>query len=186
MSEGGGVLLLDEAYQYTQDQTCFDKEAINCIVKNMEDHREVMCIFAGYKEPMQEFVESNPGLRSRIGFVFEFSDYDADDMCLIADYQAKALGYSLPPNCSGMLTDYFAKLKRIQGDSWGNGREARKLIENCVLELAERLSAMRRKPKKSDVTAIGIQDLEAAIKHSLERESAFEKKSTRQIGFLRS
>lgn len=114
---GGGVLFLDEAYTYTEkDSTCFDKEAINCIVQGMENHREVMCIFAGYKEPMQAFVQANPGLRSHIGFVFEFGDYNSDAMYAIAQYQAKTLGFELPDGSAEVLTVYFTELKRLQGD----------------------------------------------------------------------
>lgn len=181
---GGGVLFLDEAYTYTEkDSTCFDKEAINCITQNMENYRNVMCIFAGYAEPMKQFIEANPGLRSRIGFTFAFSDYNAGEMFKIAEYQAKSLGFSLPAGCQRMLTDYFAELIKLQREAFGNGREARKLIEASALELAGRLSARKRKASKSECSILTVCDLETAIKNSLEREKSFGREQRRQIGF---
>jgi hypothetical protein len=179
---GGGVLFLDEAYTYSQDPTVFDKEAINCIVQQMENHREIMCIFAGYKEPMQSFVEANPGLRSRIGFVFEFRDYDAEAMLDIVACQARWQGYVIPEGCAQMLTDYFSELKHIQGEAWGNGREARKILEQATMQLAERLWG-RKSVSKKDATSLTEADIAEAIKISLKRERAFDEERGRRMGF---
>lgn len=180
--KGGGILFLDEAYTYSDDPTCFDHEAINCIVQGMENHREIMCIFAGYKEPMQRFIQSNSGLRSRIGFVFEFGDYDSAAMFEITKYQAQMLGYSLPDGIEKMLTDYFTQLKNLQGDGWGNGREARKIMEQAALQLAERLAKQRGKANKKQCCQLTLTDVENAIKNSLERERTFKEERGR-IGF---
>ena len=183
LSNDGGVLFLDEAYTYTDDQTCFDKEAINCIVQGMENHRNVMCIFAGYKQPMQQFVDSNPGIRSRIGFVFEFSDYTAQEMYDIAQYQAKELGFALPISSRKMLVSYFADIIKMQGEFCGNGREARKIVEASALELASRLSRHNRKASKAECSQLTAEDIGIAIQNSLERERLFAKKRAQTIGF---
>jgi replication-associated recombination protein RarA len=179
---GGGVLFLDEAYTYSQDPTCYDTEAINCIVQQMENHLEIMCVFAGYKEPMRNFVETNPGLHSRIGFVFEFRDYDAEAMLKIAEYQARVYEFVLPDDCGPMLTKYFAELKRIQGKAWGNGREARKIIEQARLQLAERLRD-NKKASKRDLSTLTMSDIEKAIEMSLKREKAFSEDKKLNVGF---
>jgi hypothetical protein len=185
MSQNGGdVLFLDEAYTYTEkDSTCFDKEAVNCITQNMENYRDVMCIFAGYEQPMKQFIEANPGLRSRIGFTFCFSDYNAGEMYRIAEYQAKVLGFALPAGCEQMVTDYFSELIRLQGEAFGNGREARKLIEGTALELVGRLSRQRRKATKTECRRLTVGDLESAIRNSLGRERSFGGERKRTIGF---
>jgi DNA polymerase III delta prime subunit len=181
--DGGGVLFLDEAYTYTQDQTVFDKEAVNCIVQQMDTHRDIMCIFAGYRAPMQQFVEANPGLKSRIGFVFEFPSYGVSEMCDIAAYQAKALGFALPHGSDKALAEYFNELIKLQGDAFGNGREARKLVEAAALELASRLARQRRQATKADVSRLTVGDVDAAIKNSLARERTFAAGERRRIGF---
>jgi AAA+ superfamily predicted ATPase len=182
--DGGGVLFLDEAYTYTEkDSTCFDKEAINCIVQCMENHRNVMCIFAGYKEPMQQFVQSNSGIRSRIGFVFEFPNYSAEEMYEIAEYQAKVLGFRLPVESRYMLINYFEEIIKLQGEFCGNGREARKILESAGLELASRLAQQKGKANKSDCTQLTTEDVEGAIEHSLERERRFAGEKKLRIGF---
>jgi hypothetical protein len=132
---------------------------------------------------MKHFIEANPGLRSRIGFTFGFSDYNAEEMYRIALYQAKALGFVLPADIEPTLTDYFAKLIRLQGDAFGNGREARKLIETAALELAARLSKQRRKANKKECSLLTAGDVDAAIRNSLEREKSFGREQRRQIGF---
>ena len=179
----GGILFLDEAYTYSDDPTCFDHEAINSIVQGMENHREIMCIFAGYKAPMQKFVEANPGLRSRIGFVFEFGDYDSAEMFKIAEYQAKVLGFTLPHDCEQMLTNYFAELKRLQGDGWGNGREARKIMEQASLQLAERLARQKHKATKRQCCQLTLDDIKNAVENSVIRERAFSQEQRKKIGF---
>jgi len=180
--DGGGVLFLDEAYTYTEDQTCFDREAINCIVQNMENHREIMVIFAGYKEPMQQFLESNAGIRSRIGFLFDFPSYSPKELTDIVNYQAKYLGYDLPGNHERTLVGFFTKLTQLQGDSFGNGREARKLVEASAMEMASRLASKKKKPTKAECRQITSQDLNTAIKNTLEREYKIESKK-KAIGF---
>jgi len=183
-ADGGGVIFFDEAYTYAErDSTCFDVEAVNCIVQNLENYRSIMCIFAGYKEPMKRFVETNPGLRSRIGFTFEFENFDALTTYKIAQHQAKSLNFKLPDSCEDTLIEYFNTLIKLQGEHFGNGRCARLLIENAGLQLASRLAQQRRKPGKNDCTRLITEDIELAIKSSLERERAFGQKHCRKIGF---
>jgi hypothetical protein len=142
-----------------------------------------MCIFAGYEEPMKQFIEANPGLRSRIGFTFKFSDYGIDEMKAITEYQAKELGFKLPPDIDSMLTDYYSELMKLQGDVFGNGREARKLLESAALELASRLSKQKRKPSKVECITLTLDDIGNAIRNSIDREKLFGHEQKRTIGF---
>ena len=181
---GGGVIFFDEAYTYAEkDATCFDVEAINCIVQNLENYRSIMCIFAGYEQPMKRFVEANPGLRSRIGFTFKFDNFDASTTYRIAQHQAQTLGFDLPDNCEPVMVSYFDSLIKSQGEHYGNGRCARLLIESAGLQLASRLARSKRKPSKTECSRLTTEDIQAAISASLERERAFGQQEVRRIGF---
>jgi hypothetical protein len=103
-------------------------------------------------------------------------------MLKIVEYQAKLHGFILPDGCEQLLTGYFTELKRIQGEAWGNGREARKILEQASLQLAERLRNKQNVSKK-DVSTLTIADIERAIKFSLTREKAFCDDRTYRIGF---
>ena len=80
----GGILFIDEAYSFCDGYNGYGDEAINTIVQEMENHREdVIVIFAGYPKPMQEFLDRNPGMSSRIAFHVNFEDYTVDELCEI-------------------------------------------------------------------------------------------------------
>ncbi len=89
--KGGGVIFFDEIYTISEnDSTCYDKEAVNCITQNIENYRSsVYCIFAGYKNKMENFIKSNPGLSSRISSTIIFEDYSSETLCKIFDSMVK-------------------------------------------------------------------------------------------------
>ena len=92
----GGILFIDEAYSLLDDSNSFGAEAINTIVQEMENHRDdVLVIFAGYPDMMNDFIDSNAGLRSRIAFHVDFPDYDVDELNEILCVMAKDRGYRL-------------------------------------------------------------------------------------------
>lgn len=186
-SSSGGVLFIDEAYSITEDQTCFDKEAVNTLVQCMENYRNsVMVIFGGYKQKMLEFMSKNEGLRSRVSFVFEFKNYANDALLQIFKYQASLYGFEIQTGCEESIINYFKALKNFRGESFGNGREARTLFELASLELSNRIG-MKKKPNKLEVSLITIKDIENAISKALSRENVISgriQNNKKPIGFF--
>ena len=135
----GGVLFIDEAYSLVDDRSgSFGDEAINTIVQEMENHREdVVVIFAGYPDKMEEFMQKNPGLRSRVAFHVPFADYDAHELCEIATLIGKSKGVSLEDEAVEKLSTIFETACR-QSD-FGNGRYVRNVLEQAKMNQASRL-----------------------------------------------
>jgi hypothetical protein len=138
----GGVLFIDEAYSLARAfgvNSDFGQEAIDALVKLMEDHRdEVVVIVAGYTEEMAEFLTSNPGLSSRFSRTITFDDYSDDELVAIAELLAEQHSYSLPIDTRAALLGYFAQLPRDR--NFGNGREARRVFNAMVEAHAGRLA----------------------------------------------
>ncbi|HYH82657.1 MAG TPA: AAA family ATPase [Longimicrobium sp.] len=139
----GGVLFIDEAYALTSSRgaTDFGFEAVDTLVKLMEDHREeLVVIVAGYPAPMQRFVSSNPGLESRFNRYVEFPDYSAGELRKIFD---KLLGegeYTLSPEASKLADRLFKQMHDAKGDNFANGRAVRNLFERSLAQQANRLA----------------------------------------------
>lgn len=138
----GGVLFIDEAYSLVDGRDgLYGDEAINTIVQEMENHREDMVvIFAGYPDKMEQFINKNPGLRSRIAFHIPFSDYDTDSLCRIAAHIASDKGLTLTGEAMDKLSSIFEVAKNQE--DFGNGRYVRNLIEQARMAQASRLVAM--------------------------------------------
>ena len=153
----GGVLFIDEAYSLVDDRGgSFGDEAINTIVQEMENHREeLVVIFAGYPEPMEQFLNKNPGLRSRIAFHVPFADYDADELCRIAGHMAKKTGMHLTDGAVDRLKAVFSAA-REQPD-FGNGRYVRNVLEQARMNQASRLLRLNF----DDLTAQTLTTIEA-------------------------
>ena len=136
----GSVLFIDEAYSLLDyHKGSFGDEAINTIVQEMENAREdTVVIFAGYPKEMNEFIERNPGLRSRISFYVDFPDYSAAELYDITNLIVKNNGYKLAYDAREVLVPMFEKALR-SGD-FGNGRYARNLVDQAKLAQAMRLS----------------------------------------------
>ena len=136
----GSVLFIDEAYSLVDDRRgSFGDEAINTIVQEMENAREdTVVIFAGYPKEMKDFIERNPGLRSRISFYVDFPDYSAAELLDITKLIVRNNGYKLAKNAGDALIPMFERARR-SGD-FGNGRYARNLVEQAQLAQAMRLS----------------------------------------------
>lgn len=136
----GSVLFIDEAYSLVDDRKgCFGDEAINTIVQEMENAREdTVVIFAGYPKEMNEFIERNPGLRSRISFYVDFPNYTAEELYDITKLIVKNNKYKLAEDARDVLIPMF-ETALLSGD-FGNGRYARNLVEQAQLAQATRLS----------------------------------------------
>jgi AAA+ superfamily predicted ATPase len=132
----GGVLFIDEAYSLAGDQ--YGEEAIDTLVKEMEDHRDdLVVVVAGYPAPMQEFIESNPGLASRFRTVITFADYTDDELVSIFDRLAEGADYAPTVECRDRFREILAATTRGQG--FGNGRFARNVLEAAIGRHAWRL-----------------------------------------------
>lgn len=134
----GGVLFIDEAYALVDGSNSFGDEAINTIVQEMENHRDdVIVIFAGYPDKMEEFLKKNEGLRSRIAYHLSFPDYNAEELYEITRLFAKNSGYKLgkgvKEKCIAIYRDACHKA------DFGNGRFARNLFEQACMHQSNRL-----------------------------------------------
>ncbi|MFF2080704.1 right-handed parallel beta-helix repeat-containing protein [Kitasatospora sp. NPDC058162] len=139
----GGVLFIDEAYALAPEDGArdFGREAIDTLVKLMEDHRdEVVVIVAGYTAEMERFLSANPGVSSRFSRTVTFPDYSADELLEIARAQCAEHEYALAEAAEGALLDHFARLER--GPNFGNGRTARQVFETMVERHAVRVAAL--------------------------------------------
>ncbi|MFE5023392.1 right-handed parallel beta-helix repeat-containing protein [Streptomyces sp. NPDC056656] len=157
----GGVLFIDEAYTLLSDSkgsgADFGQEAIDTLVKLMEDHRdEVVVIVAGYSKEMQAFLSANPGLASRFTRSIEFINYTVDELVTIVENMCAGHGYQLAPTAREALALHFTRMPRDA--SFGNGRAARKVFEEMVDRQAIRL-ASRSEISQSDLAQLVAEDV---------------------------
>ena len=139
----GGVLFIDEAYSlYRGEQDSFGLEAIDTLVKGMEDHRdELVVILAGYTREMETFLTANSGLASRFPNKIEFPDYTAVELLQITQVLAKNKGYTLAEACTEPLLGYYARWQAADARTAGNGRLARNTLEKAIFHQSRRLVA---------------------------------------------
>ena len=139
----GGVLFIDEAYSlYRGEQDSFGLEAIDTLVKGMEDHRdELVVILAGYTREMETFLTANSGLASRFPNRIEFPDYTAAELLQITQVLAKNKGYTLAEACTEPLLGYYARWQAADARTAGNGRLARNTLEKAIFHQSRRLVA---------------------------------------------
>lgn len=172
----GGVLFIDEAYSLCEyHKGSFGDEAITTIVKEMENHRDdVIVIFAGYPAEMEEFLDRNSGLRSRIAFHIEFEDYTTDELCDITRLKVSNMGMTITDAAMDKLRGIYEEARK--STDFGNGRFVRKLLEEAEMNIAERLMDLDESELKPEMlTTIDADDIS---KPDLKK---CEKKST--IGF---
>ncbi|MGD0559465.1 MAG: right-handed parallel beta-helix repeat-containing protein [Streptosporangiaceae bacterium] len=154
----GGVLFIDEAYTLAPRGTGndFGREAIDTLVKLMEDHRdEVVVIAAGYTDEMARFVASNPGLSSRFSRYVLFENYSSDELITIFCQHAAAAGYECPDETLTLLRAHFDQVPRDK--AFGNGRYARKVLEEMITRQAGRMRGMRS-PTDTDLRSLTPED----------------------------
>lgn len=139
----GGVLFIDEAYSlYRGEQDSFGLEAIDTLVKGMEDHRdELVVILAGYTREMETFLTANSGLASRFPNKIEFPDYTAEELLDITNVLAKGKGYRLAESCTEPLRGYYERRQAEDARTAGNGRLARNTLEKAIFNQSRRLVA---------------------------------------------
>ncbi|MFI3168622.1 MAG: AAA family ATPase [Faecalibacterium sp.] len=139
----GGVLFIDEAYSlYRGEQDSFGLEAIDTLVKGMEDHRDdLVVVLAGYTNEMNTFLTANSGLASRFSNNIEFPDYTAQELLAITKLQTTGKGYALDADCDSPLLAYYGAEQALHADTAGNGRLARNTLEKAILNQSKRLIA---------------------------------------------
>ena len=139
----GGVLFIDEAYAlYRGGEDSFGLEAIDTLVKGIEDHRDdLVVILAGYTKEMQLFLSANSGLASRFPNQIEFPDYTGAELLAITQSIAKSKGYRLDDACAMPLVAFFDRRQAENAAENGNGRMARNTLEKAILNQSKRLVA---------------------------------------------
>ena len=157
----GGVLFIDEAYSLSNGgENDFGREAIETILKAMEDHRDnLVVIVAGYTQPMREFLDSNPGLESRFNKFFYFEDYTGPQLMDIFLLQCKKNGYALSEEADRAARALFDELYAERGENFGNGRYVRNLFEDMVVRHSNRVALMDD-PTREDLMTVLPQDLD--------------------------
>lgn len=159
----GGVLFIDEAYSLASGgENDFGREAIETILKAMEDHRdELIVVVAGYDGPMEKFINSNPGLQSRFNKYFYFPDYNGEQLLHIFKGQCKKNGYALTEEAEAGAKAMFEELYENRGENFGNGRDVRNVFEDTVVRQSNRVAALDA-PTKDDLMQFLPEDLRDA------------------------
>ena len=157
----GGVLLIDEAYALARaGDRDFGQEAIDTIVKLIEDMRDKLAVIAaGYPDEMQQFIDSNPGLRSRFPKTIRFPDYTTDELLDIFDSLCRKSSYTCTPGARRRLREWLETQPRDKG--FGNGRLARNLFEAAVACQASRIVAMPN-PTDKQLQSLNARDVQRA------------------------
>lgn len=166
----GGVLFIDEAYALAEDgPNGFGKEAIEVILKNMEDKRgQFGVIVAGYPDNMHKFVEMNPGLKSRFDKTYEFRDYTSEQLIFIAQNLFKKEELVPTEEALAHLTSYFLALLSAKDKFFGNARTVRQTVGDCVMKQHLRMASIPSNERKTDdLTKLTIDD----VKHLVINES---------------
>lgn len=157
----GGILFIDEAYSLCNESGGFGKEAIDTLVKLIEDYRgEIVVIMAGYKKEMADFMKSNSGLESRFPLVIDFPDYSSDELYKIALKMISDRGFSITEDAQSILKEQVNYAHKISNAQSGNGRMIRNMIEKIMLNQSERIAAVEDISHK-ELSEITSQDIEA-------------------------
>lgn len=181
--EENDIIVIDEAYSLTGDRSepdSFSREAIAQLVIELEEHAEdKLVIFAGYggtdvdekNNKMKEFIDANPGIKSRINSTFYFPSYTAPEMAEIFKKHAEISGYELPENWKEPITAYFST--RVNDENFGNGREARALFEKVSVQMAKRImgdanGGLQNSINEKAIKQCRISDIEGAIRRARE------------------
>ena len=139
----GGILFIDEAYTLSDGGDMYGKEAIDTLMKRMEDDRgKFVVIAAGYKDKMEEFMMMNAGLASRFTHKLHIDDYDPDELLAIYKHMAQKEQYQFTPEAELKALDKIYKMVLAKTESWGNAREMRNLLDSTIQHLSERVSAL--------------------------------------------
>ena len=175
----GGVLFIDEAYSLIpSSERDFGHEAISALIQEMENRRdEVLVIFAGYEELMAQFIETNPGLSSRISREIKFLDYTIEQLIAILELMVNKRYYQLTDDCKMVLRQHFSEV--VNCNNFGNARYVRKLVDEIVFSQAQRVIEGDKNQLEDDtfLNQITLTDINKAI-------VAIEAKSSKSISLI--
>ncbi len=160
----GGILFIDEAYALTSKDASndFGHEAVETLLKAMEDHRDdFIVIAAGYEELMADFIASNPGLESRFNRYFFFEDYTSDELFAIFQGMCGKNEYILSEDACAYAKKHFSKVYETRHANFGNARDVRNFFEDAVSVHSDRVSCLD-KPTRDDLMTFTKDDLEKA------------------------
>ncbi len=160
----GGVLFIDEAYYLyrPENERDYGQEAIEILLQMMEDNRDdLVVILAGYKDRMDTFFRSNPGMASRIAHHIDFPDYDGDELFAIAEMIASGMHYRFDTGAKEAMREYIGL--RMQQPRFSNARSIRNGLDRARLRMANRLFAERDRPLgRVDLETITAEDIRAS------------------------
>ena len=158
----GGVLFIDEAYALVNQDSAndFGREAIEVLLKNMEDHRDdLIVIVAGYTDLMEKFIHANPGLESRFNKYFYFEDYTAPQLLEIFRSMCTRGGYTLSAGGEGAARELLDQLYEDRDENFGNARDVRNLFEKAVARQSDRV-ALLESPTREQLMELLPQDID--------------------------
>ncbi|MBQ0017624.1 MAG: AAA family ATPase [Clostridiales bacterium] len=159
----GGVLFIDEAYALTarRGDNDFGQEAVDTILKGMEDNRDDLAVIvAGYPDLMTEFINSNPGLKSRFNKYIFFDDYTPEELFAIFESQCKKNGYEADDEAKEFVKEFFKNRYDNRDDNYANARDVRNFFEKAVVEQANRLSK-EEAPTDEELSTFKLCDVSA-------------------------
>ena len=157
----GGVLFIDEAYALTnRGENDYGTEAVDTLLKAMEDHRDdLVVIVAGYIEPMQKFLHSNPGLESRFNRFIDFPDYTLDELMAMFDMRCESKGYTMDDETRCALRQVIDRESTKDVKGFGNGRGVRNLFETAIARQADRLGETQSEITREMLMALTVADV---------------------------
>lgn len=161
----GGVLFIDEAYSLTVNRgaTDYGFEAVDTLLKFMEDNRDdLIVIVAGYPVPMEEFLNSNPGLKSRFNKYLHFEDYTPEELIGILKLNAKKADLVLSEEAEKFAMDFFTKRCENRPENYANGRDVRNFFEKALINQANRLASLE-KIEDSQLTTLEVSDFNTIL-----------------------
>ena len=166
----GGILFIDEAYSLAPEVGSgndFGREAIETLLKMMEDHRDdLIVIVAGYGGHMERFIQSNPGLESRFNRYFMFEDYNGEELYEIFSSMCAKSEYNLTGDAESFAREHFCEIYEMRDSNFGNARHVRNFFENIVSVHSDRVSALEGHTREN-LTEVLLEDLEnAALKQT--------------------
>ena len=157
----GGVLFIDEAYALVNGESAndFGHEAIEVLLKNMEDHRkDLIVIVAGYSRPMERFLHSNPGLESRFNKYFYFEDYTGEELFDIFQSMCQKNGYTLSQEGAALMKGELLELYETRDENFGNARDVRNRFEQAVARQSNRVAQLEA-PTRQQLMELLPEDL---------------------------
>ena len=156
----GGILFIDEAYTLAKEGNDYGQEAIDTLLKAMEDNRDrFIVIVAGYKEPMQKLINSNPGLKSRFNMYVDFPDYSADELIEIFHSICEKYDMTIEDKANTVVEARIKAMEQNKGPHFANARDVRNLFESILTRLGARV-CFSDTNNRDDIRTIRLTDVE--------------------------